>query len=274
MKKRKTTVKRNHYVRTVILLIILSGVFCFQSLSADVPLRVIHVFVALCDNVNQGIVPVPEVLGNGEDPDNNLYWGALYGVRTHFKKSEDWKLVETFKDPSREIVERCVFRHRRANVYLVADAYRGSQIRRAVVDFLEAASGNSKGSIEVGAGSNKVLLPLGGSAGLLAYVGHDGLMDFRLESYPEKKDDLRRDAIVLACISKKYFKEAIASSGANPLLWTTGLMAPEAYTLKAAIDGWIEHESAEQIRTRAARAYNHYQKCGLKAAKRLLVSGF
>src|SRR5262245_12901887 len=29
--------------------------------------RVIHVLVALCDNVNQGIVPVPPRLGNGED---------------------------------------------------------------------------------------------------------------------------------------------------------------------------------------------------------------
>ena len=38
--------------------------------------RVVHVFVALCDNEHQGIVPVPARIGNGEDPDNNLYWGA------------------------------------------------------------------------------------------------------------------------------------------------------------------------------------------------------
>ena len=30
------------------------------------PGRVIHVLVALCDNENQGIVPVPASLGNGE----------------------------------------------------------------------------------------------------------------------------------------------------------------------------------------------------------------
>ena len=35
--------------------------------------KIIHVFVALCDNDSQGIVPVPKKIGNGNDPDNNLY---------------------------------------------------------------------------------------------------------------------------------------------------------------------------------------------------------
>ena len=47
---------------------------------------VIHVVVALCDNANQGIVPVPNKLGDGRDPGSNLYWGALYGLRTHITR--------------------------------------------------------------------------------------------------------------------------------------------------------------------------------------------
>lgn len=35
---------------------------------------VIHVFVALADNVNQDIVPVSASLGNGDNPTTNLYW--------------------------------------------------------------------------------------------------------------------------------------------------------------------------------------------------------
>ncbi len=54
------------------------------SYSEQQSYRTIHIFVALCDNKNQGIVPVPPILGNGEDPKNNLYWGALYGVKTFF----------------------------------------------------------------------------------------------------------------------------------------------------------------------------------------------
>src|SRR5215510_12112818 len=45
---------------------------------------VIHVFVALADNVNQGIVPVSASLGNGDNAKTNLYWGAAFGVRTFF----------------------------------------------------------------------------------------------------------------------------------------------------------------------------------------------
>ena len=51
-------------------------------------------------------------------------------------------------------------------------------------------------------------------------------------------------------------------------------MAPEAYTLKAALDGWIAAESAEQIHERAAVAYDKYQKCGLKAARKLMATGW
>ena len=108
----------------------------------------------------------------------------------------------------------------------------------------------------------------------MAYVGHDGLMDFKLPIFPQKKNDLRRDAIILACASKQYFAEPVRASGAYPLLWTTNLMAPEAYTLKSALDGWIAGESGEQIRERAAAAYDKYQKCGLRAARKLLVSGW
>jgi len=57
--------------------------------------KTIHVFVALCDNKYQGIVPVPASLGNGQNSKSNLYWGAAYGVKTYFNKSSEWKLVES-----------------------------------------------------------------------------------------------------------------------------------------------------------------------------------
>lgn len=227
--------------------------------------KVIHVFVALCDNENQGIVPVAPKLGNGEDPDNNLYWGALYGVRTVFKKNPDWKLLSAKPKPKDAVLERCVFKHKTENVFLVADAYKGIEIKRAIADFLESASGRDR---------EKISDPtVGGRADLVVYVGHNGLMDFRLSNYPNKRDDARRQAVVLACISKSYFDEPLRRAGAEPILWTTGLMAPEAYILEDAIDGWIKNESPESIRTRAARAYDKYQKCGLGNAKRLFAAG-
>lgn len=38
--------------------------------------REIRVVVALADNATQGIIPVPPKIGNGDDRENNLYWGC------------------------------------------------------------------------------------------------------------------------------------------------------------------------------------------------------
>ena len=219
---------------------------------AEAPRRV-HVFVALADNVHQGIVPVPAKLGNGDDPANNLYWGAAYGVRNYFKRHADWAAVPSEGPLPPHVLERAVFEHRASKTRLTADAYRGAAIRSAIEDFLVAAAG---ADVE-----------------LAVYVGHDGLMDFSLDELPAKADAKTRDAIILACVSKSYFDKPLAATGARPLLWTTGLMAPEAYTLAAALVGWIAKESDTQIRDRAADAYHRYQKCGVKAARRLLTTG-
>ena len=89
----------------------------------------IHVFVALCDNANQGIVPVPEHLGNGQDAKSNLYWGAAYGVKNFFhKKTKDWQLIKIWQPENPEILERILFKHHSKEVYLLADAYDGAFI--------------------------------------------------------------------------------------------------------------------------------------------------
>ncbi|MDA8692513.1 hypothetical protein N9L92_00510 [Saprospiraceae bacterium] len=57
--------------------------------------KTIHILVALCDNRYQGIVPVPQSIGNGQDPKNNLYWGTAYGIKTYFNRSQKWKLISS-----------------------------------------------------------------------------------------------------------------------------------------------------------------------------------
>jgi hypothetical protein len=237
------------------------------------PARIIHVLVALCDNEHQGIVPVPARLGNGEDLQGNLYWGAAYGVRSFFAKSADWKLVEETQNPSSVVLQRCVFKNKNAAVFLIADAYRGAEIKKTIVDFFDYASGGKVEAI-VSTGSKHPSFNAGGAADLIAFVGHNGLMDFDLPSSPAQNNNRRRGAIILCCASKSYFSTPLRRAGAEPVLWTNGLMAPEAYVLKAALDGWIANESGERIRSRAAEAYNGYQHCGLKAAHGLFASGW
>ena len=75
-------------------------------------------------------------------------------------------------------------------------------------------------------------------------------------------------------MTEKYFAPHLKTANINPLVWTTGLMCPEAYTMHDAISGYVNDETNEQIRNRAAGAYSKYQKCGIGAAKKLLVTGW
>ncbi|MGU3373389.1 hypothetical protein [Chryseobacterium sp. M5A1_1a] len=232
--------------------------------------KTIHVLVALCDNKYQGIVPVPEKIGNGQDPDQNLYWGAGYGVRTYFKKSKDWKFLKSEKTDSIRM-ERLVFQHvTKKNYYLVADAYDGQYIENCTKDFFYSSSGQMKDILRV----NNTTIGIYGNSSLVSYIGHDGLMDFQLSESFKNTDGKIRDCIILACYSKKFFSPLLQETKTNPLVWTSHLMAPEAYILHDALTGYINNESGEQIRNRSALAYSKYQKCSLKAARNLLVTGW
>jgi hypothetical protein len=135
------------------------------------------------------------------------------------------------------------------------------------MEFFDAAAGAGPESITLSLDSHPITLTARGGSNLVAYVGHDGLMDARLPFLTQKKNEIHRDVILLACASKQYFAEPLRATGAYPVLWTTGLMAPEAYTLNSALDGWIAQESNEEIRQRAASACDKYQKCGLQGAR-------
>ncbi|WP_028978341.1 hypothetical protein [Sporocytophaga myxococcoides] len=240
-----------------------------SSTQIDSTIKTIHIFVALCDNKYQGIVPVPAKIGNGQDSNNNLYWSCGFGIKTYFKKSKEWKLIKVQKIDSTRL-ERLVFKHTTKNYYLIADAYNGRYIKECTIDFLRSSSGQLKDTIRI---NNKVI-GISGNAELAAYIGHNGLMDFQLSEAFKNTDNKTRDVIILACISKNYYSAHLKSAKVNPIVWTTGFMCPEAYTIHDAITGYLNNESNEKIRTRAALAYSKYQKCSEKAARNLLVTGW
>lgn len=235
----------------------------------DTTYRSIHIYVALCDNKYQGIVPVPAKIGNGQDPNNNLYWGCGYGIRTYFKKSPEWTLVRIQKLDTLRL-ERLVFKHADKNFYLIADAYDGKYIKDCTHAFLQSSCGQQKDTIMLGNRS----IGIGGNASLLAYMGHDGLMEFELPGNYVHNDNRQRDVIILACYSKHYFTPYLRQAKVDPLVWTSGFMAPEAYTIHDALTGYVNDETNESIRTRAALAYSKFQKCSEKAARNLLVTGW
>lgn len=234
--------------------------------------RFIHVFVALCDNKYQGIVKVNARIGNGQDAANNLYWGCGYGAATMFKRSSEWTLIKTFLKPDSFVLERLVFKHKTQKFFMVVDGYNGKYIKECAENAMYSLNGKKADTLHI---NNKVI-GLYGNAGLVAFCGHNLLMDDIViaPDLAKTADSVKRDAIIIACASKPYFSALLQQAQAVPIVWSTGLMSAEAYTLHDALTGYVNGESAEAVRQRAAASYNKYQKCGLGAARNLLVTGY
>ena len=140
---------------TFSLILIFTSQFSFAS-----PKK-IRVFIALCDNKTQGIVPVGKKIGNGNDAASNLYWGCSDGFGSYFRRSKSWKIISSETDVSRLILRRMKLSHKSNDMEIVAEAYRGSRnIKQCLTDFESAASQ--------------------GNYDLVAFIGHNGLMDFPL----------------------------------------------------------------------------------------------
>jgi len=225
--------------------------------------RVIHLFVALCDNASQGIQPVPAKIGNGDDPANNLYWGCNDGVRTVFSRSKTWKKLAA-ADPDGEgpVLERLVFRNEAAKAWLVADAYRGREIKACLADYLAALAGTLPG--EAVAGEQKIAA--GGAADLVVFAGHNGLMEFELPLPAAAPENKPKTTIALCCLSQAFFSSYLQDLQAEPLLLTTQLMYPAAQVLHESIGGWLAGRDAAACRQLAAAAYAKNQRISVKAA--------
>jgi len=237
---------------------------------------VAHVVVALCDNENQGIVRVPEHLGNGQDPHANLYWGAAYGVRTYFTRSAAWRLAAQPQAPTADVLEKVVMHSprtagRASDYFVVAEAWDGRKMADAVARFLRLAAGRDAEEITLPSGA---VVTAGGAAHLVVFVGHNGLMDAPAETVPDgARRAAPRASAVLACASRSYFLNHLERGESYPLLLTTGLMAPEAYTLDAMVREWFAQADPASTCLAAARAYDRFQHCGVAAAKRLFGCG-
>jgi len=290
---------RSHLSRgafTTALAVVLCLVFAGQVVAAtgaDVQARiykavkkgqpvVVHVVVALCDNKHQGIAPVPEALGNGQDPDKNLYWGAAYGVRTYLVKTAKWELLSKETAPksvNAGILERIVLcttvkrGARNVDVILIAEAWDGAKMPQAMTRFLSIAGGNNPESDAVVRPGRSWRFDAGGAADLVVFVGHNGLMDGSVDQPKANPSPAGpRSAVVLACKSKDYFLDRLNMAGAHPLLLTTGLMAPEAYTLDVVARSFAAGDSTADTLTKAAVRYSKYQNVSVAAARKLFYS--
>lgn len=244
-----------------------------QKIKNNEPLFV-HIFVPLCDNENQGIVPVNKSLGDGQNLRTNLYWGAGYGIKTHFKRLKEWTLLSSQLDIDSVVLERVIFKKKYPNgvtVFLVADAYRGDKMHECLTDYFASLAGKKKEILELD--NNNTKIKAFGEADLIAFNGHNGLMDSYAALFINE-DNRMRDAVVIACSSLPYFRRHLNVARAYPLLTTTNLLAPEAYGMEAVIDSWAMLEDGKTIRSKIGAMYHKIHNCGLKGATNLFHTGW
>jgi len=250
-----------------------------QRMRADVAAGrpvVAHVIVALCDNLHQGIVKAPKGIGNGQDPRANLYWGAGYGVRSYFSRQAGYSLRQhTY---SGQVLDKIVLAKElpgsghQVKLVVVAEAWDGSAIAPAISRFLRLAAGYDAESIASPV-AGQAAIAAGGDAAIIAFVGHNGLMDFAAPCCPEaRRGAAPRSSIILACASQQYFSDLLRAGGSHALLLTTGLMAPEAYSLEEALRTFAVGGSPMDARRAAAAVYDRVQHCGLAGAMHLFAS--
>ena len=245
------------------------------DLEAGRPL-VVQVHVPLCDNdiIRCG----NERLGDGDDPDRNLYWATSGGFRGWFgRRGSGWRLVHTARRPAEDVLELRVWRRRfqprgalraaglrRAfTVYVVAHAWRGEAIGRAMAAYAGDLFGRTPRRIALEGGE---VIEAGGAARLVAFVGHNGWMDVDRFDWPRQDARAgRKGTIAIACITEDYLVPAVPAARRVPLLFTRSLMFAGAHSFEGAVSAFAAGGGLAAIREGAAR--NHAAGQGKPVAR-------
>jgi len=214
------------------------------------------VIVSLADNKHQGIVPTTDELGNGQDPSKNLYWGAMYGVKTYFKRSENYITVDGGRydhGAIKGLLDSVTIKPKdNQNITINAIAIDGMHQQEALALYYTALQTNRH------------------NYDLVVFIGHNPLMDINLKFNKDPRTNFHTSNVktaVLACQSRPFFKDIITDTKAQEYVMTNGNMAPEAYSLDGILTAWINDEPASVACQRAAEKYAQYQKIPLKNAK-------
>ncbi len=212
---------------------------------------VVEVHVPLCDNT---IIRCGNPkLGDGDSPATNLYWATSPGFGHWFKRRHSgWTevSVDTEHTGDADVLETRTYRRtiatpaawrergapRRYELEVVVHAWRGSAIDRALAAYARDISGK------------------GSAAQLVAFVGHNRLMDLDEFTWPAP-GKLAQGAIAIACATAPYMKDEVPAATRVPLLMTSDLLFANAAPLEAAVLAFARGGGYAKIRRDAAIAY-------------------
>ncbi len=236
------------------------------DLAAGRPL-VVEVHVPLCE---QTIIACGNAkLGNGDDPRTNLYWSTTPGFGSWFaRRTSGWKRVlrqQAGETGDKDILEVLVYRRSvtspaawrkrgapaRFEIDLVVRAWRGTAIDRALSAYAADLSSGAARTLTLG---DQTTLEVGGAAQIVAWVGHNRLMDLAPYTWPASGTETK-GAIAIACHTAAYMEDAVPSATRVPLLMTRDFLFANAAPLEATVLAFATGGGYSQIRIDAATAY-------------------
>ena len=238
------------------------------DLKAGRPL-VLQAHVALCDNdqVRCG----SKARGDGDDPAQNLYWATSGGFVGWFhRRGSPWH--EVLRDVPDEdgVLERRVMRADlpaqgalrargalRVPAYVVALAWRGPAITDSMAAWAKDLLGDRPRIIRLADGQE---LRAGGAAHVVAYIGHNRLMDLSGEEQRAVLGQARaarprpKGLVAVACRTVAYLPPLISAERV-PLLLTADLLFAGSHPFEGVARALAAGESLMELRATAIDAY-------------------
>ncbi len=240
----------------------------YQQIAADLragkPL-VVTANVALWDASFSGAKRFP--ISDGNDPKHNLYWGAGFGMYHGFKNVFRWQLVGEKKDQMavfKKVFPATAFwRQMGVNkpfeMYVVFNLYRSADILHGYHDFAQYLFGKWDQKITLKDGKT---IEAGSMSRVVGYVGHmvtDGdsaIKGVRLSS--DVRHNGTKGVFITSCLSAPIFSRSVLNHNTYGLLFTTGLLAPEAYVQNALFEALARGSGGNRIIDSVASAYASY----------------
>lgn len=232
---------------------------------------VLQAHVALCDNtiLNCG------AQGDGDNIKKNLYWttsGAVDGwfrrqraVWTEVSRSDtppgdsgvlQIRIYRAHVGPSARWRQRGVTKP--FEVYAVIYGWRGKDIDKALNAYMDDLYHCTPRAVQLPDGG---MLQAGGQAHLVAWIGHNRMMDLDREQL--RRLLLRTDScslqpkgmIAVACRTGSYLGRYVSSAERVPLLLTDSLLFAGTHAFEGAARAFMYGSSLAEIRTAGANAY-------------------
>jgi hypothetical protein len=239
-----------------------------EDLRAGRPL-VVQVHVPLCDN--DVLACGNARLGDGDRPEHNLYWATSEGVLGWLgRRGGGWTQVlvadgKVIGEP--EVLDLRVWRRdvatpaawqragvgKRYRLYLVTAAWRGESIARAFERYADDLYGLTRQRLVLADGTT---IAAGGDAHLVAYVGHNHLMDLAGFDWGARKGDATpRGMIAIACHTAVYMQDRVPGPTRAPLLLTRDFLYANAAALEGTVLAFASGGNYAAIRRGAAVTY-------------------